>query len=110
MKIGAFAALAAAFSVTVLAGCGDKAAETTEATPPATTSTPAATAVTTANAKGSVKVGDQAVCIVCAVKEGATAKEEVKAVLDYKDKTYAFCNDAEKAEFISEPAKFAQAQ
>ena len=109
MKIGAFAAFAAAFSVTVLAGCGDNAAETTEA-PAATTSTPAATAVTTANAKGSVKVGDQAVCVVCAVKEGSTEKEEVKAVLDYKDKTYAFCNEAEKAEFISEPTKYTQAQ
>lgn len=99
-----------------LAGCGDKPAETTDTAAPGATAattgtTPAATNAATAGfPKGTVKVGDKALCVVCAVKEGTTAAEDVKATLDYKDRTYAFCNDAEKAEFISNPAKYAQAK
>lgn len=56
-----------------------------------------------------VKVGDKAVCCVCAVNEGGKAKpEEVKAVLKYKGKTYPFCDISEKAEFISHPGKYAK--
>lgn len=57
--------------------------------------------------QGSVKKGDMALCVICAVKEGATEKEAAREVLDYEGKTYAFCNESEKAEFISSPAKFA---
>jgi YHS domain-containing protein len=42
----------------------------------------------------------------CAVKEGTSELEEVKATLDYQGKTYAFCSVDEKAEFISSPAKY----
>jgi YHS domain-containing protein len=56
-----------------------------------------------------VKVGDKAVCCVCAVKEGSKKPEEVKAVLKYKGKTYPFCSLDEKAEFISNPSKYAGA-
>lgn len=59
---------------------------------------------------GSVKVGDNAVCAICAVKEGTNSPEAVAAVLDYKGKTYAFCNEGEKAEFISNPTKYAGTQ
>ncbi len=46
-------------------------------------------------------------CAVCAVKDGTTEPEEVKSTLDYKGKTYGFCNLDEKAEFISNPSKYA---
>jgi len=46
---------------------------------------------------------------VCAAEGGAHGEEEAKATLDYKGKTYAFCSEAEKAEFISNPAKYAGA-
>ncbi|MBI3927008.1 MAG: YHS domain-containing protein [Armatimonadetes bacterium] len=41
------------------------------------------------------------------MKEGTTAEEEVKETVDYQGKTYGFCDEAEKAEFISNPAKYA---
>jgi len=43
------------------------------------------------------------------VNDGTTESEAVKATLDYKGKTYGFCSEAEKAEFISNPAKYAGA-
>jgi YHS domain-containing protein len=51
----------------------------------------------------------KAVCPVCAVKEGKKELEPVKASLKYKGKTYYFCNLQDKAEFISNPAKYAGA-
>ena len=59
-----------------------------------------------AYALGSKKKGDQAVCAVCAVKEGKAVDEKVAETLDYEGKTYTFCNESEKAEFISTPAKY----
>lgn len=53
--------------------------------------------------------GDKAHCAVCFAKDGKTTEEEAKEVLDYKGKPYAFCNESEKAEFISDPAKYAAA-
>src|SRR5688572_18937536 len=92
-------------SLGLLTGCNK------EAEAPAAPSAPAAQpAVSTGNAVGSVKVGDQALCAICAVKDGTTAKEEVKSTLDYKGKTYAFCSEDEKAEFISNPSKYAGTQ
>jgi YHS domain-containing protein len=41
------------------------------------------------------------------VKDAVPKPEEVKATLDYKGKTYAFCKLEEKAEFISNPSKYA---
>ena len=90
-----------------LAGCGPK--EEGASTPPTPSATvkPAATTASTGQPLGSLKVGGKAVCAVCAVKDGTTEQEEVKATLDYKGKTYGFCNLDEKAEFISNPAKYA---
>lgn len=106
-----------------LTGCGPKdpdQATTTGTTPPAVSavaspgetkaSSAQTVAVVTGLPKGSLKIGERAVCAVCAVKEGTKETEEVKDVLDYKGKTYGFCNESEKAEFISEPAKYAQLQ
>lgn len=82
------------------------------ATPPATTAasataSPAAGKVETGYALGSKKKGDKGHCAVCVVKEGKPGEETVAETLDYKGKTYVFCNESEKAEFISEPAKYA---
>ena len=93
-------------TVGLLAGC-NREAEVPAGPATAPTVRPA---VATGNALGSVKVGDQALCAICAVKDGTTAKEEVKATLDYQGKTYAFCNEDEKAEFISNPSKYAAAK
>ena len=51
---------------------------------------------------GSIKVGDKAVCAVCVAKGDKPEPEEAKATLDYQGKTYAFCSEEEKAEFIRE--------
>ncbi len=56
---------------------------------------------------GTIEVGDQAVCAICATENESHGVEEVKATLDYEGKTYAFCSEAEKAEFISNPAEYA---
>jgi len=71
---------------------------------------PRAVAATSA-AKGKAKAAGpkMAVCPVCAVKEGKKVPEPVKASLKYKGKTYYFCNLQDKAEFISNPAKYAGA-
>jgi YHS domain-containing protein len=110
-------ALAALSVMGMLAGCGPKEEATTgtpstAASPATTIATPDAgaaktVAVSTGLPKGTLKVGGRAVCAVCSVKEGTKETEEVKADLDYKDKTYGFCNESEKAEFISNPAKYA---
>lgn len=55
----------------------------------------------------SIKKGSTAVCVVCHVKEGTNKPETVSETINYKGKTYAFCNESEKAEFISEPKKYA---
>lgn len=96
--------------LTTLAGCSPKEAEKAPAPPKVETPAPDDTAAvpsSTGAALGSIKSGDKAICAVCAVKDGTTKPEEVKAVLDYKGKTYGFCNLEEKAEFISNPAKYA---
>lgn len=105
-----YLAILAALSALIIIGCGSK-----EEAAPATTTTAGATSsnetpnkvVAISYEKGSKKLGDKGVCAVCMVKEGKeTAEEEVKFVMDYKDKTYVFCNEAEEAEFISDPKKY----
>ena len=46
-------------------------------------------------------------CVVCVVNEGSNEEEVAAETLDYEGKTYLFCNESEKATFISAPAKFA---
>jgi YHS domain-containing protein len=113
-----FVICAVSVAALLLAGCGDKPADSTAtpapaaaASPPAGGETSTGTAVVdTGKPLGSVKVGGRAVCAVCSVKEGTKEEEEVKATLDYQGKTYGFCNEGEKAEFISNPAKYVAAK
>jgi hypothetical protein len=80
------------------------------ATASAATAAPAAVAtpsVKVAYDTGSIKKGDKGHCVVCVVKEGSREVEPVAETLDYKGKTYVFCNESEKAEFISNPTKYA---
>lgn len=100
MKIARWSLLVAV-AAALLGGCS-KGSDSSPGS--ASTATPK---VTVAYAQGSIKKGDKAHCVVCAVKEGSSEEEPVAEVLDYKGKTYAFCNEKEKAEFISEPARFA---
>ena len=100
-----------AIAVVVLAGCGnnDSPPETRTPGASASTNTPASTTVV-AYDLGSKKKGDKGVCVVCNKIEGTTAEEEVVETLDYQGKTYLFCNESEKAEFISEPTRFVASQ
>lgn len=98
-----FAVLAAL----VICGCGNKEEAGTDTQAP-TTSTAAPTLKAVSYEKGSKKVGDMGVCAICMINAGKeTEEEEAKAVLDYKERTYVFCNQAEEAEFISNPKKYA---
>lgn len=102
--------LAAGLAIFVGAGCtpSQEASTATNEAPKTSETAPASTpGVVTAYEVGSKKKGDMAICVMCNKKEGTTAEEEVKETLDYKGKTYAFCNEAEKAEFISSPEKYA---
>ena len=104
--------LAAVLATFAGAGCAPSQEEskaTTEAPKTSETATSPTPGIVTAYEVGSKKKGDMAICVVCNKKEGTTAEEEVKETLDYKGKTYAFCNEAEKAEFISSPEKYAVA-
>ena len=91
-------ALIAAFAALAIAGCGAKDEGA------ANTDTPTPTVV--AYDLGSKKIGDMGICVICNAKEGTTSEEAVKETLDYDGKTYAFCSEAEKAEFISDPKKY----
>ena len=91
----------AVLAAAALAGCGGGNSTAGSSASPA-----AASSVKVAYDQGSIKKGDKAHCVVCAVKEGSRQEEPVAEVLDYKGKTYAFCNEKEKAEFISDPTKY----
>lgn len=88
--------LAAAAALT-LSACG------ANSEPAATAASPA---VQAAYALGTIKKGDQGVCVVC-VGSDHPREESVAATIDYEGKTYAFCSEAEKAEFISNPGRYA---
>lgn len=93
------------FGALFIAGCGNTEPASTANEPAAKTP---ATTTTVAYDIGTKKKGDKGVCVVCNSKEGTTTEEEVKEMVDYQGKTYIFCNEAEKAEFIAEPAKYAK--
>jgi YHS domain-containing protein len=105
--------LAAGLLLSSLAGCSPDKADNNAAPANSPSSSTAQTPVTKAAVvegapEGSIKVGDTAVCVICATNAGKpTDPEPVKEVINYKGKTYAFCNESEKAEFISNPAKYA---
>lgn len=94
-------------AVVLLALPGCPKPQTGEAPQPTTTAVApdAAPAVDTGAPLGSIKVGDKAICAVCAADGKQHDLEEVKATLDYQGKTYAFCSEEEKAEFIREHTK-----
>src|SRR4051794_8994447 len=103
-----------------LAGCNQEKNERPEPVSPAAPAAPStgsapttpsgasggtASAPAPAKGGGTAKLPKEAVCPVCAVKEGKRELEPVKASLVYKGKTYYFCNLDDKAEFISNPEK-----
>ena len=98
-------------TLSILSGCS----QTSESQPAATaTSAPAVSSTGTpaqaaayAYETGSKTKGDTGLCVICVVNEGSTMEEEAIETIDYEGKTYLFCNEAEKATFISEPAKYA---
>ncbi len=69
---------------------------------------PETAAVQVAYDLGSIKKGDKAHCCVCAADGQVHGEETVAETIDYEGKTYGFCNEAEKATFISDPSKFAK--
>lgn len=94
-----------AVTTLTLMGCSQSQGEQSAATAsPAAAGSPS---VKVAYDPGSIKKGDKAHCVVCAVKEGSKEEEPVAETLDYKGKVYGFCNESEKAEFISDPTKYA---
>lgn len=98
-------AILAALATLFVAGCGPKEEATTDVTTNDGATKPT---VVVAYDLGTKKKGDQGVCVMCNAKEGTTAEEPVAETIDYEGKTYLFCNEAEKAEFISDPAKYAK--
>jgi len=88
-----------------LAGCSQGGAPA----PTASETAAAAGKVKVAYELGTIKKGDKAHCVVCVIKEGSREEEPVAETVDYKGRTYAFCNESEKAEFISDPARYAGA-
>lgn len=96
----------------LVAACSNASSPGGESTPMAATATPSTVATTTSTATvayavGSKKKGDSGLCVVCHTNEGTTEEETVAEVIDYQGKTYVFCNESEKAEFISNPGKYA---
>lgn len=92
--------LVAAAALT-LSACGSGSGE-----PAATAASSSPAAVQVAYDQGTVKKGDSGYCVVC-VTNGEAKVEPVAETIDYEGKTYAFCNESEKAEFISNPGKYA---
>ena len=58
--------------------------------------------------RGAAAAPKQAPCAVCVAKEGA-GPEPVKATATYEGKTYSFCREGCKAEFLQNPRAFTQA-
>jgi YHS domain-containing protein len=94
----------------ILSGCNTSqtpAASTSKTPTVAASASAAPTTVAHAYEEGSIKKGDMVLCAICVVNGGETAKEAAVETIDYEGKTYAFCNEEEKAIFISEPKKYA---
>lgn len=98
-------AILATLAVLCVVGCGPKEASPTVDSS-TTTATPPVAPTVVAYELGTKKKGDKGVCVICNAKEGSTAEEEVTETLDYQGKTYVFCNESEKAEFIADPTKY----
>jgi hypothetical protein len=115
-KYAALSALAL-IGLGALAGCGEKnepAAPGQQAASPTPVdrggggATLATSAATVTEGKKDLK---EAVCVVCAVDEGTSTPEPVRGSIEYpkgSGRYYYFCNEGEKAEFISSPSKYAK--
>jgi YHS domain-containing protein len=97
--------VALALSASLFLGCATSSQQ--GQTPASASPAAAASSVKVAYDTGTIKKGDKGHCVVCVVKEGSKEEEAVVETLDYKGKTYVFCNESEKAEFISDPSKYA---
>ncbi len=97
----------AAFAAILIAGCTPKEDAAGNDTQTPATSGGAAQTAAYAYDQGSKKVGDKGICVVCSVRDGKVGEEEdVKETLNYNGKTYVFCNESEKADFIADPKKY----
>jgi YHS domain-containing protein len=97
------------FAALAIGGCGSNDASTDASAPaPSASSDKGGSAVVVAYDLGSKKKGDKGICVICNKNEGTTAEEDVVETLDYQGKTYVFCNEKEKADFISDPKKYAK--
>jgi YHS domain-containing protein len=90
--------------VWALAGCS-KAPTTDEPQPAATTETAAPT--TAGDATAAKKYDPEKVCLTCAAEGDPMEGEELPEKVVYKGQTYRFCSEKCKAEFISDPPKYA---
>lgn len=55
---------------------------------------------------GAAEAAREAVCIVCAVREGTTHAEPVRATRTHDGREYAFCSERCAREFAADPAAF----
>jgi len=94
-----------------LAGCSQRLA--TDGSQPAATSEsagPAADATKASADEGATaakKYDPEKVCLTCAAEGDPMEGEELPENLGYQGQTYRFCSERGKAEFISDPAKYA---
>ena len=106
-----FKILSVIATVALAAGCSGQQSPAQNSTPVAVSSpsqnATAGTEVSHGYPLGSKKKGDLALCAICTVNDGTTAEEAAVETIDYEGKTYTFCNESEKATFISSPEKFA---
>ena len=72
-----------------------------------TNKSPSGTLVQSAYALGSIKKGDRGRCAVCAVNYLKNSAETIVATADYHHRTYVFCSEQERFEFMTEPTKYA---
>jgi peroxiredoxin/YHS domain-containing protein len=66
----------------------------------------AAIAIVAFPAVRSLAEAGRELCLVCAVKEGATEPEPVQASRTYQGKTYGFCSETCAKEFEADPAAY----
>lgn len=99
--------VSALFASLFVIGCGPSETPTTANEPNTSGKAPAAT-VQVAYDLGTKKAGDKGHCCVCSADGIDHGEEALVDTIDYEGKTYGFCNNSEKAKFISEPAKYAK--
>jgi YHS domain-containing protein len=89
----------------MLAGCSKQPA-TDEPQPAATTETAAPT-TTAGDTTVTKKYDPEKTCLTCAAQGDPMEGEELPEKVEYKGQTYRFCSEKCKADFISDPPKYA---